>query len=72
MLNGLIDSREVRRVKAVGSSRSLGDANRQSSRQGTVDDARLQEVIAQYDAYYQKWFTSQREQMPQHYANVIQ
>jgi hypothetical protein len=46
MLNGLIDSREVRRAKAVGSSRSSGAVSRQSSQQGTVDDARLQEVIA--------------------------
>jgi hypothetical protein len=63
MLNGLIDSREVRRAKVVGSSRSSGIASRQSSWQGVVDDARLQEVIAQHDAYYQKWFTSQKEQM---------
>jgi hypothetical protein len=54
MLNGLIDSREVRRANAVGSSWSSGVASRQSSRQGTIDDARLQEVIAQRDAYYQK------------------
>jgi hypothetical protein len=58
MLNGLIDSREVRRVKAAGSSQSSGAANQQSSRQGTVNDAMLQEVIAQCDAYYQKWFAS--------------
>jgi hypothetical protein len=72
MLNELIDSREVRRAKAVGSSWSLGVASQQSSRQGTIDDARLKEVIAQHDAYYQKWFTSQQEQMSQHYINVIQ
>jgi hypothetical protein len=58
MLNGLIDSREVRRAKAAGSSRSSRDVSRQSSRQGTVDDARSQEVIGQRDAYYQNWFTS--------------
>jgi hypothetical protein len=72
MLNGLIDSSEVRRVKAASLSRSSRAASRQSSRQGAVDDTRLQEVIAQRDAYYQKWFTSQQEQMSQHYANVIQ
>jgi hypothetical protein len=72
MLNGLIDSREVRRAKAAGSSQSSGAANQQSSRQGTIKDARLQEAIVQRDAYYQKWFTSQQEQMSQHYANVIQ
>jgi hypothetical protein len=72
ILNGLIDSREVRRVKAAGSSRSSEAASWQSSRQGAVDDARLQEVIAQRDAYYQKWFASQQEQMSQHYANVVQ
>jgi hypothetical protein len=47
MLNGVIDSREVRRVKAVGRSQSSGAASRQRSRQGTIDDARLQEVITQ-------------------------
>jgi hypothetical protein len=72
MLNGLIDFREVRRAKAGGSSRSLGATSRQRSRQGAVDDARLQEVITQRDAYYQKWFASQQEQMSQHYANVVQ
>jgi hypothetical protein len=46
MLNGLIESRVVRRVKAVGSLRSSGAASQQSSRQGAVEDARLQEVIA--------------------------
>jgi hypothetical protein len=71
-VNGLIDSREVRRAKAVGSSRSSGAASRQSLWQGTIDDARLQEVIAQCDAYYQKWFTSQQEQMSHHYTNVVQ
>jgi hypothetical protein len=29
-------------------------------------------VIAQRDAYYEKWFASQQEQMSQHYANVVQ
>jgi hypothetical protein len=72
ILNGLIDPREVRKVKAVGSSWSSRAASWQSSRQGVVDDARLQEVIAQRDAYYQKWFASQQEQMSQHYANVVQ
>jgi Ni,Fe-hydrogenase III large subunit len=72
MLNGVIDSRKVRRVKVVGPSRSSGTANRQRSRQGAIEDARLQEVIAQCDAYYQNWFTSQQEQMSQHYANVLQ
>jgi Ni,Fe-hydrogenase III large subunit len=57
MLNGMIDSREVRRVKAVGPSRSSGAASRHRSRQGIIEDARLQEVIAHHDAYYQNWFT---------------
>jgi hypothetical protein len=60
MLNGVIDSREVRRVKATGPSRNSGAANRQRSRQGAVEDARLREVKAQ------------QEQMSQHYANVLQ
>jgi hypothetical protein len=72
ILNGLIDSREVRRAKAVGSPWSSRAASWQSSRQDAVDDARLQEVIAQRDAYYQKWFASQQEQMSQHYTNVVQ
>jgi hypothetical protein len=59
MLNGLIDSREVRRAKAMDSSRSLGATSRQSSRQDVVDDARSQEVIAERDAHYQKSFPSQ-------------
>jgi hypothetical protein len=59
----VIDSREVRREKAAGPSWSSGAASRQRSRQGTVEDARLQEVIAQCDAYYQKWLASQQEQM---------
>jgi hypothetical protein len=63
---------EVRRAKAAASSRRLGVASQQSSRQGAVDDTRLQEVIAQFDAYYQKWFVSQQEKMSQHYANVVQ
>jgi hypothetical protein len=54
MLNGLIDSREVRSVNAAGSSWSSRAASWQSSRQGAVGDARLQEVIAQHDAYYPK------------------
>jgi hypothetical protein len=52
MLNGLIVSKEVRRTKEVGSSQSSGAASRQSSRQGAVEDVRLQEVIAQRDAYF--------------------
>jgi hypothetical protein len=44
----------------------------QSSRQGIIDDARLQEVTSQHDAYYQKWFASQQEQISQHNANVVQ
>jgi hypothetical protein len=46
LLNGLINSREVRRAKAAGSSYSSGAASRQSSRQDAIEDARLQEVIA--------------------------
>jgi hypothetical protein len=61
IINGLIDSRKVRRAKATGSLQSSGAASRQSSQQGAIDDARLQEVIAQRDAYYQKWFASQQE-----------
>jgi hypothetical protein len=72
MLNGVIDSREVRRMKAVGQSRSSGAASRQRSRQGAIEDARLQEVIAQHDAYYQNWFVLQYEQMSHHYANILQ
>jgi hypothetical protein len=72
MLNGLIDSREVRRVKAAGPSWSSRAASRQRSRQGVVKDARLQEVIAQLDAYYQNWFASQQEKMSQHYTYVLQ
>jgi hypothetical protein len=72
MLNGLIDSREVRRVKSTSSLQSSGAASRQSSRQGAVNGARLQEVIAQRDAYCQKWFASQQEQMSQYYANIVQ
>jgi hypothetical protein len=58
ILNGVIDSMEVRIVKATGSSWSSRAASQQSLRQGAVEDARLQEVIAQCDAYYQNWFTS--------------
>jgi hypothetical protein len=46
ILNGLIDSRELRDCQST-----------KFSGQGIVDDARLQEVIAQRDAYYQEWFT---------------
>jgi hypothetical protein len=63
ILNGVIDSREVRRAKAAGTSRSSGAASRQKSRQGAIEDTRLQVVIAQCDAYYQNWFASQQEQM---------
>jgi hypothetical protein len=56
----------------VGPSRSSGVVNWQRSKQGAIEDARLQEVIAQCDAYYQIWFASQKEQMSQHYANVLQ
>jgi hypothetical protein len=72
MLNGVIDSREVRRAKAAGPSWSSGAACQQRSRQLAVEDARLQEVITQRDAYYQNWFASQQEQMSQHYVNVLQ
>jgi hypothetical protein len=72
MLNGVIDSSEVKRVKVAGLSRSSGDVSWQRSRQGTIEDARLQEVIAQCDAYYQNWFATQQEQMSQCYANVLQ
>jgi hypothetical protein len=44
MLNGLIDNREVRRVKAAGLSQTSRAASWQSSRQRAVEDARLQEV----------------------------
>jgi hypothetical protein len=53
ILNGVIDSREVRRAKAAGPSRNSRDASQQRSRQGTIEGARLQEVIAQRDPYYQ-------------------
>jgi hypothetical protein len=43
----------MRRVKVAGPSWSSGAANRQRSRQCAIEDARLQEVIAQRDAYYQ-------------------
>jgi hypothetical protein len=46
MLNGVIDSTEVRRAKATSPSRSSAAASWQRSRQGAVEDARLQEVIA--------------------------
>jgi hypothetical protein len=72
MLNGVIDSKEVRRVKAANPLQSSGAASRQRSRQGVLEDARLQEGIAQRDTYYQTWFTSQQEQMSQHYANILQ
>jgi TorA maturation chaperone TorD len=72
MLNGVIDSREVRRVKAAGLSWSSGAASHHRSRQGTVEDTRLQDVISQRDAYYQNCFTSQQEKMSNHYANVLQ
>jgi hypothetical protein len=72
MLNGMIDSREVRRVEATGPSWSSGVVSHHRSMQGAVEDARLQEVIAQCDAYYKKSFASQQERMPNHYANVLQ
>jgi hypothetical protein len=59
MLNGVIDSKEVRRMKTASLSRSSGAASHHRSRQGVVEYARLQEVIAQCDVYYQNWFTSQ-------------
>jgi hypothetical protein len=71
MLNRVIDSSKVRRVKAADLSWSSGAVSRQRSRQCVVEGARLQEVIAQRDAYYQNWFVSQQEQMSQHYANVL-
>jgi hypothetical protein len=40
-------------VKAVGPSWSSWAASRQRSRQDAIKDARLQEVIAQRDAYCQ-------------------
>jgi hypothetical protein len=59
LLNRVIDSKKVRRVKAANPLQSSGAASRQRSRQGAVEDARLQEVIAQRDAYYQNRFASQ-------------
>jgi hypothetical protein len=53
LLNRVIDSGEMRRVKVAGPSWSSGAVNRQRSRQCAIEDARLQEVIAQRDAYYQ-------------------
>jgi hypothetical protein len=72
MLNGVIDFGKVRRVKAVGPSWSSRAASRQRSRKGAIKDARLQEVIAQRDAYCQNWSATQQEQMSQHYANILQ
>jgi hypothetical protein len=46
MLNGVIDSKELRRAKAVGPSQSSGAASHHRSRKDTVEDARMQEVIA--------------------------
>jgi hypothetical protein len=72
MLNGVIDSREVRRTKAVDPSQSSVAATRHISRQGVIEDARLQEVIAQRDAYYQTRLTSQQERVSNHYTSVLQ
>jgi hypothetical protein len=58
--------------ESSGPSWSSGAVSRQRSRQGAVEDARLQGVIAQRDAYYQNWFASQQGQMSQHYTNVLQ
>jgi hypothetical protein len=63
MLNRVIDSREVRRAKAVGPSWSSGAASHHRSKQ---------EVITQRDSYYQNWFTSQQEKISNHYANILQ
>jgi hypothetical protein len=41
MLNGMIDSRKVGRVNAVGLSRSSWAASHHRSRQGAVEDGRL-------------------------------
>jgi hypothetical protein len=71
MLNEVIDFREVRRAKAAGPSQSSGAASHHISRQGAVDYARLQEVIAQHDAYYKNWIASQQERMSNHYANIL-
>jgi hypothetical protein len=72
MLNGVIDSMEVRRAKATGLSQSSGAASHHRLLQCAVEDARMQEVIAQCDAYYQNWFASQQERMSNHYTNVLQ
>ena len=53
MLNGVIDSRELRRVKAAaGPSQSSGSATRRGSTQNqdAVINARVQEAIAHRDS----------------------
>ena len=72
MLNGMIDSNEVRRAKAAEPSQSSGAATRHGSRQDATSDARLQEEIAQRDVYYQSWMASQQAAMSNHYANILQ
>ena len=71
MLNGVIDSREVRRAKATEPSQSSRTATHHGSRQDAAADARLQEVIPQRDAYYQSWMTSHQKTISNHYANLF-
>jgi hypothetical protein len=56
MLNGLIDSREVRRQKGASSSQDMGGA---ISRQD-AQIARLREEVAQRDAYYAEYVVAQQ------------
>jgi hypothetical protein len=72
MLKGVINSKEVRMVKAVGPSQSPGATSHHRSRQGAVEDTWMHEVILQCDAYYQNWSASEQERMSNHQANVLQ
>ena len=75
MLNGVTDSREVRRAKAAaGPSQSSGAATHRGSTQNldAIINARVQEAIALRDSYIQSCMTSQQQAMANYFTNLFQ
>jgi hypothetical protein len=59
MLNGLIDSREVRSQKAVQSSQSSGSSSVCRRSEDELEIIRLKEAMRQRDEYYVICFAQQ-------------
>ena len=70
MLNGVIDSRVIRREKLVATSQSLGiSTHRTIAAESEV--ARLREEITRREAHYAEYIAQQQSFYVNHYATQI-